>query len=307
MIHPQIMFAGRDGLIHNMLELIHSHWRRHEICKVRCRGVPTLDMDNVCHHLEEKTRGKIIHRVGGVIYLYRGRNYDPLNRPRYPVMLWKPAAPVYPKLIQEAPVGLTKVEADKLRNDGKKLLPICKLAKNGIYVDLVQNVRDAFEGSSLVKINCKGLEPSDYKKIGAKLKDLVPCVLMSFDDEQILIWRGNDWKSTTPSPNLISNRKISGTGNAGKLRVLWKSAIDAKKALLLDDESVAVSPDLLLEKVEQFESVSQATAHSYTARILVEKKENNFSSEDDEFLLVEEEKTKIPFGSLGVDQITRQS
>jgi hypothetical protein len=42
-------------------------------------------------------------------------------------MLWKPAAPVYPKLIQDAPEGLTKAEADGLRMKGKSLLPICKL------------------------------------------------------------------------------------------------------------------------------------------------------------------------------------
>jgi hypothetical protein len=42
-------------------------------------------------------------------------------------MLWKPAAPVYPKLIQDAPEGLTKAEADELRMKGKSLLPICKL------------------------------------------------------------------------------------------------------------------------------------------------------------------------------------
>ena len=44
-------------------------------------------------------------------------------------MLWKPAAPVYPKLIQEAPEGLTKAEADEFRKQGEKLLPICKLGK----------------------------------------------------------------------------------------------------------------------------------------------------------------------------------
>lgn len=44
-------------------------------------------------------------------------------------MLWKPAAPVYPKLIQEAPEGLTKEEANVLRMKGKNLLPICKLGK----------------------------------------------------------------------------------------------------------------------------------------------------------------------------------
>ncbi|RZB52005.1 CRS2-associated factor 2, chloroplastic [Glycine soja] len=42
-------------------------------------------------------------------------------------MLWKPAALVYPKLIQDAPGGLTKDEADELRRNGKNLLPICKL------------------------------------------------------------------------------------------------------------------------------------------------------------------------------------
>lgn len=43
-------------------------------------------------------------------------------------------------------------------------------AKNGIYISLVKDVRDAFEGSELVKINCEGMHASDYKKLGAKLK-----------------------------------------------------------------------------------------------------------------------------------------
>lgn len=42
-------------------------------------------------------------------------------------------------------------------------------AKNGIYLNLVKDVRDAFDGSPLVKIDCQGLHASDYKKIGAKL------------------------------------------------------------------------------------------------------------------------------------------
>ncbi|KAJ8438515.1 LOW QUALITY PROTEIN: hypothetical protein Cgig2_024604 [Carnegiea gigantea] len=195
---------GRDGLTHNMLELIHSHWKRQPVCKVKCKGVPTVDMDNICRCLEEKAGGRVIHRAGGVVYLFRGRNYDYSTRPKYPLMLWKPAAPVYPKLIQDAPGGLTKQEADELRQKGKKLLPICKLAKNGVYVDLVNDVRHAFEGSILAKVNCQGLEPSDYKKIGAKLMELVPCVLLSFDDEQILMWRGHDWKSMYPeTPTLL--------------------------------------------------------------------------------------------------------
>lgn len=43
-------------------------------------------------------------------------------------------------------------------------------AKNGVYVDLVGNVREAFEACELVRIDCQGLNPSDYRKIGAKLK-----------------------------------------------------------------------------------------------------------------------------------------
>ncbi|OVA13536.1 RNA-binding [Macleaya cordata] len=205
---------GRDGLTHNMLELIHAHWKRQRVCKVRCRGVPTVDMDNVCYHLEEKTGGKIIHRIGGVLYLFRGRNYNYRTRPQYPIMLWKPATPVYPKLIQEAPEGLTKFEAANLRAKGKNLLPICKLAKNGIYINLVKDVRDAFEGSPLVKINCQGMHASDYKKIGAKLKELVPCVLLSFDEEQILVWRGKEWKSMYPSA-LSSVSDIQPSNNGG--------------------------------------------------------------------------------------------
>ncbi|XP_058768355.1 CRS2-associated factor 2, chloroplastic [Vicia villosa] len=277
---------GRDGLTHNMLELIHSHWKRRRVCKVRCKGVPTVDMDNVCRHIEEKAGGKIIHRVGGIVYLFRGRNYNYRTRPQYPVMLWKPAAPVYPKLIQDAPEGLTKAEADELRKKGKSLLPICKLAKNGVYTTLVKDVRDAFEGSHLVKIDCKGLDPSDYKKLGAKLKDLVPCVLLSFDDEQVLIWRGKNWKSMYPEVPIFTPAKAGITRNldntgmvddnqskhmgntvklSPKMLSLWKSAIESNKALLLEEFNLG--PDALLEKVEEFEGISHATEHSHPAII----------------------------------------
>lgn len=35
-------------------------------------------------------------------------------------------------------------------------------------------------------------------------QELVPCVLLSFDDEQILIWRGKDWKSRYPESPPVS-------------------------------------------------------------------------------------------------------
>ncbi|KAG6723603.1 hypothetical protein I3842_03G215900 [Carya illinoinensis] len=189
---------GRDGLTHNMLDNIHALWKRRRVCKIKCKGVCTVDMDNVHQQLEERTGGKIIYRKGGVVYLFRGRNYNYRTRPQFPLMLWKPVPPVYPRLIRQVPDGLTHEEVTEMRNKGQKLMPICKLAKNGVYCDLVKNVREAFEECELVRIDCQGINGSDYRKIGAKLKDLVPCVLISFAYEHILMWRGRNWKSTLP-------------------------------------------------------------------------------------------------------------
>uniref|UniRef100_A0A0A9CJ03 Caf2 n=1 Tax=Arundo donax TaxID=35708 RepID=A0A0A9CJ03_ARUDO len=258
-------------------------------------------MNNLCYHLEEKSGGKVIHRVGGVVFLYRGRHYDPRTRPRYPLMLWKPATPVYPKLIKEAPEGLTKEEADEMRMKGRDLLPICKLAKNGIYISLVKDVRDAFEGNEIVKIDCEGLNPSDYKKIGAKLRDLVPCVLLSFDNEQILMYRGKEWKSRyskpltlipkLPKSNVALSSDVSGSDTdeatdantqaptrevlGPKMFKLWKSALESSLALLLDDaEANALTPDSLLMRVEEFSVTSQAVEHSFPALLMANGERN---------------------------------
>ncbi|KAK4280927.1 hypothetical protein QN277_012479 [Acacia crassicarpa] len=192
---------GRDGLTHNMLDNIHALWKRRRVCKIKCKGVCTVDMNNVCQQLEERTGGKIIYRKGGVVYLFRGRNYNYKTRPRFPLMLWKPIPPVYPRLVQRAPEGLTLEEATEMRKKGRNLIPMRKLAKNGVYCDLVRNVREAFEECELARIDCQGLNPSDYRRIGAKLRDLVPCVLLSFENEHILMWRGRNWVSSFPQPN----------------------------------------------------------------------------------------------------------
>ena len=42
--------------------------------------------------------------------------------------------------------------------------------KNGVYLNLVEDTRAAFKVDKLVRIDCRGMNPSDYKKIGAKLK-----------------------------------------------------------------------------------------------------------------------------------------
>lgn len=76
---------------------------------------------------QEKTGGKIIYHKGGVIFLFRGRNYNYRTHPKYPLMLWKPVAPVYPRLVQRVPEGLTLEEATEMRKSGRQLPPICKL------------------------------------------------------------------------------------------------------------------------------------------------------------------------------------
>ncbi|KAF9615184.1 hypothetical protein IFM89_022286 [Coptis chinensis] len=157
-------------------------------------AAPLVDFDHAS--TREKTGGKIIYSRGGALFLFRGRNYNYRNRPRFPLMLWKPVTPVYPLLIQQVPEGLTLEEAREMRKRGRELQAICKLGKNGVYSGLVEHVKEAFEECELVRVDCQGMNGSDYKKIGAKLKDLVPCVLVSFEFEHILMWRGWDWKSS---------------------------------------------------------------------------------------------------------------
>ena len=77
--------------------------------------------------LQERTGGKIIYGKGGVLFLFRGRNYNYRTRPRFPLMLWKPIPPVYPRLVRQVPEGLTMEEATEMRNKGQKLIPICKI------------------------------------------------------------------------------------------------------------------------------------------------------------------------------------
>ncbi|KAG6582581.1 CRS2-associated factor 1, mitochondrial, partial [Cucurbita argyrosperma subsp. sororia] len=185
---------GRDGLTHNMLNDIFNHWKHAEAVRIKCLGVPTVDMKNVCTQLEDKTFGKIIHRHGGFLVLYRGRKYNPKKRPFIPLMLWRPHEPVYPRLIKTTIDGLSINETKEMRKKGLAVPALTRLAKNGYYGSLVPMVRDAFLCCELVRIDCQGLEKSDYKKIGCKLRDLVPCILVTFEKEQIVVWRGKDYR-----------------------------------------------------------------------------------------------------------------
>ncbi|XP_019231260.1 PREDICTED: CRS2-associated factor 2, mitochondrial isoform X2 [Nicotiana attenuata] len=181
---------GRGGVTHNMLEDIHSHWKRAEAIRIKCLGVPTLDMDNVCSHLKDKSGGEVVYRHINILLLYRGRNYDPKSRPTVPVMLWKPLAPIYPKLVKNVADGLTFEETKAMRNKGLNAPPLTKLSRNGVYVNVVDKVRAAFETEEVVRLDCTHVGTSDCKRIGVKLRDLVPCVPILFKDEQIILWRG---------------------------------------------------------------------------------------------------------------------
>ncbi|KAG7024913.1 CRS2-associated factor 2, mitochondrial [Cucurbita argyrosperma subsp. argyrosperma] len=181
---------GKGGVTHNMLDDIHNHWRRAEAVRIKCLGVPTLDMNNICFHLEDKSGGKIIYRHINILLLYRGRNYDPANRPTIPLMLWKPYTPIYPKLVKNVADGLSFEETKEMRGRGLNSPPLMKLTRNGVYVNVVERVREAFGFEEVVRLDCTHVGSSDCKRIGVKLRDLVPCVPILFKDEQIILWRG---------------------------------------------------------------------------------------------------------------------
>lgn len=136
-----------------------------------------------------------------ILLLYRGRNYDPKKRPVVPVMLWKPLAPIYPKLVKNIAEGLSFEETKEMRNRGLNSNALMKLTRNGVYVYVVDRVREAFKTEDVLRLDCSHVGTSDCKKIGVKLRDLVPCVPILFKDDQIILWRGKkdqqqDWSQT---------------------------------------------------------------------------------------------------------------
>ena len=79
--------------------------------------------------VQDKTGGKIIYRKINILLLYRGRSYDPKQRPVIPLMLWKPLAPIYPRLVQNVTKGLTLEETKEMRNRGLNSPALLKLSK----------------------------------------------------------------------------------------------------------------------------------------------------------------------------------
>ena len=51
-LKPLFQPAGRDGLTHNMLINFYNYWQRDSVIRVKCKGVATVDMDNVIFQIE---------------------------------------------------------------------------------------------------------------------------------------------------------------------------------------------------------------------------------------------------------------
>jgi RNA-binding protein YhbY len=85
-------------------------------------------------------------------------------------MLWKPLAPIYPRLVQNVADGLTFEKTKELRNTGLNSSPLMKLTRNGVYVNVVDRVREAFKTVEVVRLDCSHVGSSDCKKIGVKLR-----------------------------------------------------------------------------------------------------------------------------------------
>ena len=47
---------------------------------------------------------------------------------------------------------------------------LCVAARNGVYVNVVERVREAFETEEVVRLDCKHVGTNDCKKIGVKLR-----------------------------------------------------------------------------------------------------------------------------------------
>uniref|UniRef100_A0A2P2LHC7 CRM domain-containing protein n=1 Tax=Rhizophora mucronata TaxID=61149 RepID=A0A2P2LHC7_RHIMU len=139
--------------------------------------------------------------------------------------------------------------------------------KNGVYNNLVRHVRGAFEECELVRINCRGLNGSDYHRIGAKLKELVPCVLISFEREHILMWRGRDWKPLFTKPvnecRKDNESGIYGATSTGPL--LENQEIEMLSTKSLTISALDVNTQSLNSEQQAKDLSPEATDDSYVA------------------------------------------
>ncbi|KAH1063285.1 hypothetical protein J1N35_028272 [Gossypium stocksii] len=74
-------------------------------------------------------------------------------------------APIYPKLVKNVADGLTTEETKEIRNRGHHSPTLMKLTRNGVYVNVVARVYEAFETKEVIRLECTNVDMSDCKRI----------------------------------------------------------------------------------------------------------------------------------------------
>ncbi|GAQ84416.1 CRM domain containing protein [Klebsormidium nitens] len=200
------VYLGRDGLTWNMVGLIHTHWRRRPVCKVKCKGIFTVDMPKLLRELERSAGGRVIWQHCGTVLLFRGRNYhwrDP------PILEPPEDRSADKKLTQETnpvedrnPGGMGKLKSLQLSRRMNREPPIVWLDKNGYYGGLVNLVRTFFSEpkNDLAVIKCPKFVPGDVVKLAIQLKALVPADVFQVDKDRkqrIVLYRNAGWERPT--------------------------------------------------------------------------------------------------------------
>jgi RNA-binding protein YhbY len=105
-----------------------------------------------------------------------------------------------------------------------------------VYLNLVAEVRAQLAIDEVVKVDCQGLHATDYKKIGAKLKDLVPCTLLSFEKEQIILCKKKPALIENVQPTQVNEQAIEDSTD-GNYSVGCRESLTMEESVLqLDND-----------------------------------------------------------------------
>ncbi|KAF5949672.1 hypothetical protein HYC85_011665 [Camellia sinensis] len=129
----------------DLLKFLENHSLKKKSLRLWNGFVITIVLDRL---VWDKTGGNIIYRHINILLLYRGRNYDFKKRPVIPLMLWKPYAPIYPKLVKNVADGLTFEETKEMRNRGLNSPPLMKLTRQPELTKEVIQTSSDLTGSS---------------------------------------------------------------------------------------------------------------------------------------------------------------
>ncbi|MCO5603694.1 hypothetical protein L7F22_057845 [Adiantum nelumboides] len=72
--------VGRLVITDNIADKIIGRWRNSELVKIKCGGPAAINMMKIHKDLERKTKGLVIWRSGSIAVVYRGNDYDEVNK-----------------------------------------------------------------------------------------------------------------------------------------------------------------------------------------------------------------------------------